>query len=102
MRQNTQLDLGIVRRQQHTARRSDECRPNFASELRPYGNILQVWVRRAQPPRRSPRLAELRMKASRNRVNELRQGVGIGGFHLGKLAMLQYFPGELVYQRQFF
>ena len=56
VREHAQLDLRVVRRDQHVARVGDERAPDFAAELGPDRDVLQVGIAAAQagPSRQRP------------------------------------------------
>ena len=61
MCQHTQLNLGIIRRQQHMSLTGDKRLANLLSLLIPHGNILQVWFRGGQAAGLCLNLIENRM-----------------------------------------
>ncbi len=59
MRQQPQLDLRIIGREQHVARLGDECGANLAAKFGADGNILQIGIGGRQPPGRRSRLLKV-------------------------------------------
>src|SRR2546429_1872869 len=64
MGQQAQLDLGIVSREKHGARRSDEGAANGLAARGTHGDVLQVRVGGRQPSRGGTGLIKARMDAS--------------------------------------
>src|SRR5437879_8896536 len=64
MGQEAQLDLGIVSREKHGARRSDEGAANGLAARGTHGDVLQVRVGGRQPSRGGTGLIKARMDAS--------------------------------------
>jgi hypothetical protein len=73
VRHDAELDLRIVRRQQHLALRRHEGLADAPSFRRADRDVLQVRVARRQPPRHRNRLVIGRMHAPRLRVDLLGQ-----------------------------
>ena len=67
MRQDAQLDLRIIGGEDQIALSADEGGANFAAEFGADGNILQIWIRRAEAAGGSAGLVETRMEAARAR-----------------------------------
>ena len=102
MCENAQLDLRVVGRKEQAAGTGDEGGADFAAELGADGNVLEIRIRRAQAPGRGAGLVEARMQPACGRMNEPRQDIGIGGFQLRKLAVLEHFLRQFVSERQLF
>ncbi len=90
VRQHAQLDLRVVRRDQHRALGRDERRADLAAFLGADRNVLQIGVVGRQAPRggRSQRIAGV--DAAAGGVDEAGQRVGIGRAQLRQLAPLQH------------
>src|SRR6266850_2895355 len=82
MGQESQLDLGVVGREQHRAGRSDEGAANGLAARGAHGDILQVRIGRRQPARGRPGLIEARVDAPGQRVDVSRQRIHVGGLEL--------------------
>ena len=102
MREDAQLDLRIIRGKKQAARRSDEGGADFAAELGADGNILQIGIRGAEAAGDRAGLAEARVQAAGDWMDQARQSVRVGGFHFGELAIFENFFGQFVQERQFF
>ena len=89
MGQQPQLDLGVVRVHQHTALRRGEHPPQLAAQLRAGGNILQIRLGGAEPPRGRHRHLEAGAHPA-VRVDDLQKAVHIGAFQLGVLPVAQH------------
>ena len=87
--QQPQLDLGVVRVYQHAALRRGEHPPQLAAQLRAGGDILEVWLRGAQPPRGRHRHLEAGAH-SPVRLDDLHQPIHVGAFQLGVLPVAQH------------
>ena len=79
MREDPQLDLGVVRRDQYITRVGNEGRANEAAKLRSNGNVLQVWVRAGDPTCRRPRLVKGSMHPAGLRMNQAWKGIHVSG-----------------------
>ena len=77
VRQHAQLDLTVVRVDQHPAGARDEHAANFAAQLRAHRDILQIRVRGGKAARRRDRVLERRADAA-VRPDDLLQAIGIG------------------------
>ena len=66
------------------------------------GDVLQIGVVAAQPPRHRHRLRVVGVDAAGARQSQLRQLVGVGAFELGNAAMLQNFGRQREVFRQLF
>ena len=84
-----QLDLGIVRRQQTVTLRRDEGLANPSPLGGPHGNVLQIGVRRRQPPGGCHGLMVGGVDPARARIDLQRQLVGIGGLEFGHPPVFQ-------------
>ncbi len=89
MREDAQLDLRVIRRDQRVPRRRHERRADLAPGLRADRNVLQVRLGRRQPPRRRRRQREARVHALRPLVDVAGQGVGVGRFQLLQLSAIR-------------
>ena len=96
VRHDAQLDLGIVRREQHAARWRNECLADAPPLGAADGDILQVWIHRRQPSRGRHRLGVRGVDAPGALVHLLGELVGVGGFELGEGAVLEHDPGQRV------
>ena len=63
VRQQPQLDLRVIRREQLRAGRSGKGGANLAAEFGADGNVLQIWIDRRQPSCRRGRRLKRRMHA---------------------------------------
>ena len=100
MGEHAQLDLRVVRRQQHRPRIRNEGAADAAS-LRGAGRyVLQIGVRGAQPPGGGQGLMERRMEPAGARVDRRRQRVDVGGLELGDSPVLQQPARQFVGRRQ--
>ena len=99
MRHDPQLDLRIVGRYQHVARRRDERLANPPSFSGTHRNILQIRVGAREPARNSSCLAKFVHPAGA-RIHHLRQLVGVGRLELGQTAMLEQELGQRVVRRE--
>lgn len=102
MREQPQLNLRVIGRQEHTVRRRDEGLADAATELRAHGNVLQVGIGRGEPACRRDRLIEARVDASVGTIDERRQSVQIRRTQLGKFAILNDLIGQRVIITQLF
>ena len=90
MRQHTQLDLRIVRVDQHmVVIRRNEHAAQFAPQLGTHRDILQIRVGRRQAAGRRDRLLEMRVDAAILRADDLEQSLDIGAFELAQLPVFQ-------------
>ena len=89
MRQNTQLDLRIVRVHEQAAGRSDKKFPKGTAKSRADGDILQIRLNRRQASRLRECLAEGGVDTAVGPVDHLQQPIGIGAFELGKLTVIE-------------
>ena len=90
MGEDAQLDLAVVGRDQLHALRRDEGAPDLAALLGADRDVLQVRLRRREPPggRRGQRVGGVH--AAGRRIDEAWQRVGVGGFQLGDLPPLEH------------
>ena len=102
MREDAELDLRIVRRDQHVAGFRDEGAPDLASELGPDGDVLQVRITAAQPAGCRHRLVEAGVNAAGVGIHELGQGVDVGAFQLHQRTPFENHAGEVVRERELF
>ena len=77
VRQQPQLNLRIIGREQRMSWLSNKRRANFAPQLGADGNILQVWISRREPSRRRAGLVERGVHPLCLRVNQYRQRINI-------------------------
>ena len=89
MGQDAQLDLGVVRVHQRAALRRREHPAELAAKVRPCGDVLQVRLRGAEAARGGDGHLELRPHPPVG-VHGLQKAVGVGGFQLGVLPVLQH------------
>ena len=89
VRQHPQLDLRVVRRNQHVTGSAMKARRISRPSSRANRDVLQVRVAAAQPSGRGHRLVEARMDAAGLGVHELRQRVDVGAFQLHQPAPLE-------------
>ena len=100
MRQHAQLDLRVVRRDQHVSRIGDEGAPDLPAELGPDRNVLQIRVAAAQPSGRGDGLIEAGVNAAGVGVDQLRQRVDVGALQFLQRPPLENEPRQLVRERQ--
>ncbi len=93
---DAQLDLRVVGRDDHAARRRHERLADAPPFFGAHRDILQVRVGRGQPPRDGSRLPVGGMDPAGLRVDHLRQLVGIGGLELGQAAVVEQQFGQRV------
>ena len=96
MRQQPELDLRIIRRQQHMAVIGDKGGADLAAFLGPDRNILQIGIVGRQPAGRGDGLRIGGVNAFCLRVDLADQRVGIGTLELGKLPPVQYPGGQIM------
>src|ERR1700722_9204797 len=70
MSEDSQLDLGVIRRKQQRTGSGDESCANFTSEFRADRNILQIRIGRTESPGRRAGLAKGGMQATGPRMNK--------------------------------
>ena len=99
MRQQAQLDLRIVRIDEHAARRGDERAAHLAAHLRAHGDILQVRLAGGDAPGGGDRLVKPGMDAP-IAPGELEQAVDIGTVELGNLPVEQDFVDDGMQRRE--
>ena len=102
VRQDAQLDLRIVGRNQHVPGVRDERAADLASKLGANRDVLQVRVAAAQPAGRRHRLVETRVDATGLRVHELGERVDVGAFQLLERPPFKNQPWQLVPKRELF
>ena len=100
MRQHAKLDLRVVRGNEDVAGVRDERAADLASELGPNRNVLKVRIAAAQTARGSHRLVERRVHATRDRIDELRQGVDVGALQFLQSAPLEHEAWHLMCQSE--
>ena len=97
VREHAELDLGVVRDEEHLVGRSRDERPSDpATELRADRDVLQVRVGAAEASRRGRRLVEGRVHPAVARVDHPREGLEVGGVELVELAPRQERIDDLV------
>ena len=79
--EQAQLDLAVVRVDQHAAARGDEHFPYLRAELGADRDVLQIRLGGGEPPRRRDGHLKARVDAP-VRADDLAEPVGIGGFEL--------------------
>ena len=77
MRQQTKLDLRVIRREQQTTGLSGEGSANLPAYLGADGNVLKVRIGRGQPAGCSPSLIESRMQSASAGIQQCGQRVHI-------------------------
>ena len=87
--QDAQLNLGVVRVHQHMALRRREHPAELAAQVRPGGDVLQIRLRGAEAARGGDGHLEPRPDPPVG-VHGLQQSLGVGGFQLGVLPVLQH------------
>src|SRR5205085_9983408 len=95
VRQQTQLKLRVVRRDEDVPTVGDEGAADAPTEFRADGDVLQVRLRTAEPSRRRHGLVELAVDAP-VRADERRQGVRVGRLELVQLSELDEEARQLV------
>ena len=88
VREHAQLDLAVIRVDKDAAVRRDKHPADLAAKLRPHGDILQIRLRRREPPRRRHHVLERRVDAPVVR-DLLHKAVGIRRFQLGQHPVVQ-------------
>ena len=83
MGKHTQLDLAVVRIYQHAARLGDEHLPDLRAQVRPDGDILQIWVCGGKPPGSRHQILEGGVNTPIG-ANNLHQAVSIGALEFGQ------------------
>ena len=103
MRQQPQLDLRVIRAQQHRVLASrDERLADHLSLVGAHRDVLQVRVARAQPSRRRHRLVERRVDASRARRHQFRQRIDVRPLQLRQEPVFEHQLRQVVHHRQHF
>ena len=90
MRGQTQLDLAVVGREQHVARIGDERVADFAPDLGPDRDVLQIGVVRGQAAGLRTGQRETGVDAARLGVDHRLERVGVSRFQLGQLAPVEH------------
>src|SRR5579872_5345823 len=96
MREDAQLDLGIIGGKQNVARLGDEGGANFAAELGANRNVLQIGIRGAETSGGSAGLIDLRVQAASVRGDELVERVRIRGIEFRDFAIIHHQLGQFV------
>src|SRR3990172_4079498 len=94
--QDTEFDLGVIRRQEQTPLVCRKGLPDPLSHIRPYGNILEIGLAARQPPCGCYRLTEGGVHTAGGRIYESEEGVYIGGFEFCNLPVAEYLRRELM------
>ena len=102
VRQQAELDLRVVSRDQHVPRCGHEGPAHLPPEFRTNGDILQIRVAAAESARLGDGLIERRVNAPGLRMDHLGQGIHIGRFHFAQLPIVQNKPWQVVLQGQVF
>ena len=100
MREDAQLDLRVVGRDQPIAGLGDEGAADLAANLGADRDVLEVRIAARQPAGCRNRLVERRVDAARVRVDQQRQRVDVGAFQLGERAPFENQTRQVVRQRQ--
>ena len=88
MRQQPQLDLRVIRADQHVPRFGDERVADAAAFLRADRDVLQIRIGRRQPPGRGDRHRERRMHPPGLRIDLVHQRIGIGAISASPAAAI--------------
>ena len=96
MGQQPQLDLRVVRADQHIARFGDEGVADAAAFLGADRDVLQVRIGRGQPPGLRDRHRVAGVHAAGLGIDLFHQRIGIGGLQLLQLPPFQDAPRQLV------
>src|SRR5688572_20906484 len=102
MRENAELDLRVVRAHDAMTLGRDERRAHETPDLLANGDVLEVRIGRAEPPRRGDCLLEPRVDAPGLRVHRARKRLEVRPLQLVELAELEddarkgMFVGELL------
>ena len=83
MGQQAQLNLAVVKRQQHIARRGDEGLANAPPLFRPHRDVLKVRIGGGEPPGGGPCDGVGGVNAPRLGVDMALKRIGIGALQLG-------------------
>src|SRR3954470_21714460 len=89
MRHHPELDLGIIRNEKHPSRSWYEAGPNRLTTSGPDRDVLEIRLRRAEPPSGGTRLVEAGVNPAGVPIDSLRQCVDVGALELLQLAILQ-------------
>ena len=100
MGQHNQLDLGVVGGDKKMTRLGVEGAADAAAVLVPDGDILQIGIAAGYTPCGGTGLHKGGMNASGIRVDQLGQGIHIGGFELGQGPMDQDLLGNGIFLGQ--
>ena len=96
VRQHPQVDLRVIRSQQHPAGRGDDGPADLPPFFGPDGDVLQVRIRRDDPTGGRHRLVERGVHAARPGVHQSRQHVDVGRLQLGELTVSNDVGHDLV------
>ena len=94
-RGHPQLDLAVVRIQQHPAGLGHEGAADGPALLGADGDVLQVGIAGSQAPGGHGGLVQAGVYAARHGVHHLRQGLHVGAQQLHHLPVAQQLPGDL-------
>ena len=98
MRQDPQLDLGVVRIHQHTVLLRHKYLADPSSQFHAHGNILQIWLRRTDSSRGRYGLVKVGVDPIIFPDVDS-QSVGIGGLQLAESPILQNFSDDRMFVR---
>src|SRR5882724_5749097 len=101
VREQAQLELGVVRRNDLVSFFSDERAPDAAPQLGANGNVLQVGLAGRETAGGGNRLIEQTMNSPVSR-NLMRQRVGVNALEFIQLAVVNNQPRQLKRLSQFF
>src|SRR5512132_949712 len=96
MRQEAQLDLGVVGNEQRPPRTRDESAPDVAAELSPDGDVLQIWIARRESAGGGHSLVIRRVEALVSPIDEIGKRVEIRRLEFRDLAILHEQRGKRV------
>ena len=96
VRQDAQLDLGIVRPVEEVTVGGNESLTNLPTQLGTYRDVLEIWIARRKPPGGRHRLIEAGVDPTRSRKHELGQSVHIGRPQFLQLPIFHHEPRDLV------
>ena len=100
MREDPQLDLRIVRRNELPPRFRDERLANPAPELGADRDVHEIRILRAEPPGRRHELVERRVDPSGAGIDQPGQGVGVRALELREAPVLEDLRRERMPERQ--
>jgi len=94
-RHHPQLDLAVVRVQQHPARLGHEGSANGTALLGADGNVLEIGIAGGQAPRGDCGLVQPGVEAAGHGIHQRREGLDVGPQKLLHLAVDQELGGDL-------